>query len=1183
MSHRSRRLLVTLGLTAASVVAVSPAATASTLPTGFEEVTLVSGLAEPTAVDWAPDGRMFIAERGGRILVLNPDGRLAATPLLDFSSRLGHQGLAGLAVDRDFATNNFLYLGYTTATALGRVTRVVVRPDNALENPAAPETVLLGTATTSPCPAPGNTNDCLDGDAEHAVNSVVSDPRDGTLWISSGDFSVGTGVQSEAFLAYDEQSYAGKILHIDRDGRGLPGHPFCPTDVDLSHVCTKIHAKGFRNPFRFSLRSDGRPLVGDVGFVTREELDLVEPGRNYGWPCYEGTIRTPGYKDEARCPPEYAKEGTAAAAAPPVYDYAHNSSGGAIVGGPTYGSGGFPDEYDGDVFFGDYAQGVIRRLRLDAQDRVTSVTSFATDLGPGVDLKLAPDGDLVYVDYRGAVRRIRYAAGNRDPVARATATPTYGPVPLSVQFDGTGSSDLDGQALTYSWDFGDGTAPRTDTRPVHIYPDGTRDFVARLTVSDGNGGTATDEVTITPGNSPPRADVSAPATYQGGQTVQLSGTVTDEQDGPLSVGSFQWTARIIHIDHVHPAASANGSAEFSFDATTDHDADSHYEVTLTATDSRGLKGSRTVTIRPETRQLTIDTLPTGSTVTYNGADRATPFSRQATVGFHTSISAPQTLERSAQVYEFVGWSDGGARLHDITVPAVDSGLVATYRAAQTTAFEAESMMLPTTANTASVYSTTTASGGRAVRLWQNATVTRSLTLAASSSVMVRALAELCSGAPNMVVRVDGTQALSTPVPATAFTDYAVPLMVAAGTHTVDVAFTNDFYGGAGCDRNLHLDKVSFVSAASAGDITPPAAPTGLTAIAGNGTVALDWADNTDSDLAGYDVFRSATSGGPYTKANANVLAGSAFTDTGLQNGTTYYYVVKALDGSGNASLPSSQVSAAPAGSTAFYIEAESMTLPAAANAVTIYSTTAASGGKAARYWQSVSLTKTVTLPASTGLSVRAMGEQCSGAPNMVVRVDGSAVLTTLVPATTFTYYDVPVNVAAGVHTVEVAFTNDYYGGPGCDRNLHFDKLSFTTSGGSTPPPSSTPVVLEAENMTLPTALNIVIYSTTSASGGKAVRYWQNGTVTKTLTVPATTQLTVRARGDQCNGAPNLVVRVDGAQVFSTVVPATVFSDYSVQLSLAAGAHTVEVAFTNDFYGGTGCDRNLHLDKLTFSP
>ena len=98
---------------------------------------------------------------------------------------------------------------------------------------------------------------------------------DGTLWVGSGDASSFNDVDPLAFRTYNTQSMAGKIMHIDRNGQGLPGHPFCTANGNLSQVCTKIWAGGFRNPFRFKLRPGGGLTVGDVGWGTTEEVDFV--------------------------------------------------------------------------------------------------------------------------------------------------------------------------------------------------------------------------------------------------------------------------------------------------------------------------------------------------------------------------------------------------------------------------------------------------------------------------------------------------------------------------------------------------------------------------------------------------------------------------------------------------------------------------------------------------------------------------------------------------------------------------------------------------------------------------------------------------------------------------------------------------------------------------------------------
>src|SRR5205823_6595348 len=140
----------------------------------------------------------------------------------------------------------------------------------------------------APCPAAANDVDCIPADGgSHAIGTVRADP-DGTLWMGSGDGLPAADVDPGAIGTYDEQSFRGKILHMDGEGHGLKDHPFCPADSNLDHVCTKLYAEGFRNPFRFSLRPGAGPLVGDVGWRTREEIDRVVAGRNYGWPCYEG-------------------------------------------------------------------------------------------------------------------------------------------------------------------------------------------------------------------------------------------------------------------------------------------------------------------------------------------------------------------------------------------------------------------------------------------------------------------------------------------------------------------------------------------------------------------------------------------------------------------------------------------------------------------------------------------------------------------------------------------------------------------------------------------------------------------------------------------------------------------------------------------------------------------------------
>jgi glucose/arabinose dehydrogenase len=670
----------------------APAAHAATYPAGFEGRTIVSGLNQPTAVAFAPNGRTYVAEKAGRLKVVQPGGSTATT-LLDIGDHVNgyaDRGLLGLAVDADFASNGFVYLLYSyelqpliadsNAPMVSRLTRIKLNPDGSLVNPGAPETVLLGSYASGPCPPAANTLDCIPSDGiSHSIGTVRSAP-DGTLYVGSGDAADFNIVDPLSYRTYDEQGFTGKVVHIDRNGNGLPGHSFCPADNDLTHVCTKLFAKGFRNPFRFSVRPGGAGLaVGDVGWNTWEELDLVrQGGGDYGWPCYEASTRTPGHRDSSECQSEYAREGTPSAALKPDHEYDH-TLGSAIIGGPTYTGTSYPAEYRDNIFVGDYTGGFIRRLTIGADGRVNGVLDFASGWF-GVDIEQDPSGNLVTVDIvNGTLERIAYTGGASAPIARIDADPTAGSTPLTVSFDAGDSTDPDGDPLTYSWDFGDG-ATATGQTASHTYPSaGT--YTATLTARDPGGRTDTATVKINPGGHAPTVTIAAPAaggTYRDGDVVQLSGSATDVEDGTLPASALQWRVRLHHSTHIHPITDINGVAQTSFTALRDHDADSFYDITLIATDADGLVTNKTVELRPQTVPLTLDSAPAGAPVSYGGRAFDAPTDVTTTIGYDTTVTAGSRFTAGSHAYVFDSWSDGGARSHTVRVPGSASTLRASY-------------------------------------------------------------------------------------------------------------------------------------------------------------------------------------------------------------------------------------------------------------------------------------------------------------------------------------------------------------------------------------------------------------------------------------------------------------------------------------------------------------------------
>src|SRR5919202_2746161 len=130
-----------------------------------------------------------------------------------------------------------------------------------------------------------------------------------------------------------------------------------------------------------------------------------------------------------------------------------------------------------------------------------------------------------------------------------------------------------------------------------------------------------------------------------------------------------------------------------------------------------------------------------------------------------------------------------------------------------------------------------------------------------------------------------------------------------------------------------------------------------------------------------------------------------------------------------------------------------------------------------------------------------------------------------------------------------------------------------------PAASAATTALPAETMTLPSSSGAV-FTDDAAAGGRALLLWSNATATGSVSTVAARRIAVRARGDQCAGAPHMSVRVDGREVLAADVAATTWSTYAANVALADGAHQIAVAFTNDAVA-TGCDRNLRVDDISF--
>jgi hypothetical protein len=184
------------------------------------------------------------------------------------------------------------------------------------------------------------------------------------------------------------------------------------------------------------------------------------------------------------------------------------------------------------------------------------------------------------------------------------------------------------------------------------------------------------------GNDPPVPVIDTPGdslTWAVGDTIDFSGHATDAQDGPLAASSLSWDVVMVHCPadcHLHFVQTIAGVASGSFTAP-DHEYPSHLELRLTATDSHGTRATTSVELQPKTATIDVTSSPAGVPLTVAGVTRAGPIAATVILGGTTTVSAPTSATVGGKPYRFSAWSDGGARVHDVTASG-PVNLTATY-------------------------------------------------------------------------------------------------------------------------------------------------------------------------------------------------------------------------------------------------------------------------------------------------------------------------------------------------------------------------------------------------------------------------------------------------------------------------------------------------------------------------
>ena len=346
------------------------------VPAGFtKNEAFVSGLSSAVAFAQAPDGRIFIAQQGGALRVVN-NTALLPTPFLQFGTSeidsSGERGLLGVAFHPNFSTNGWVYVYYTAkgGGTHNRISRFVANGDVS----TGAESVLVDLPALS--------------SATNHNGGALHFGVDGKLYVGVGD-------NANSANSQELSSPLGKLLRFNDDGTPASDNPNFTTQTGLARA---VWARGLRNPFTFAVQpGTGRIHINDVGQNTWEEINLGAPGANYGWPASEGD------------------NNITAGVTAPLFTYKHSAAspagsgqggfftGFSIAGGAFYPSAGnFPAGYRESYYFADYVSQFVGRLDLANGN---AAYAFASLAGSPVDMLAGSDGAL-YVLTRSAITRI---------------------------------------------------------------------------------------------------------------------------------------------------------------------------------------------------------------------------------------------------------------------------------------------------------------------------------------------------------------------------------------------------------------------------------------------------------------------------------------------------------------------------------------------------------------------------------------------------------------------------------------------------------------------------------------------------------------------------------------------------------------------------------------------------------
>jgi glucose/arabinose dehydrogenase len=361
-------------LAGALLLTASPALAQDVHRTAYHEyrvVTVADGLVNPWSIAFLPGGDMLVTERPGRLRIVR-DGTLLADPVQGLPEVFarGQGGLLDVVPHPDFASNRLLYLSYSKPLGGDESTTAVIRGRFEGHRLTAGEEVFEAQTRGR----------------GHYGSRIVFDGN-GHIFVSVGERQVPARGDLEAHPAQDLSNHHGVIVRLNEDGSVPDDNPF----VGQAEALPETWSYGHRNPQGLVMDpSTGNLWSTEHGPQGGDELNLIQPGLNYGWPVVGFGVN---YGSGARIHEATMREGMEN----PRHVWVPSIGTSGLT---MYGGDAFPD-WQGDLFSGGLSGEVLYRLEMDGQD-VVMRENILHGVGRIRDVRQGPDGNLyVAVDHRG--------------------------------------------------------------------------------------------------------------------------------------------------------------------------------------------------------------------------------------------------------------------------------------------------------------------------------------------------------------------------------------------------------------------------------------------------------------------------------------------------------------------------------------------------------------------------------------------------------------------------------------------------------------------------------------------------------------------------------------------------------------------------------------------------------------